>query len=465
MSSSTTNATDALDAVAGLDLESFKFSIPGIEFRMGEMPGFVTALPIRTMVEMVHDEIITRRDYEIEGIEPGQRAMSEDHVKKIKKGLKRHDKKLVTGCFTLAIDPKGVKIDDKRVSLDNEAHLNITKAHIRPGYRTYIVDAQHREKAVRDLWNETLEAVRQGELEAEELESLLRTSSIPVLFLFEGNKDEISRLFVTMASTRPISASLIAVMDREQFANRIGLEIALRAKLLGAERLAFQTSGATGDKLYSAAAVRAAAANIYIGFRDRSPDMREENLRAVFAAEGRNPDDPETVKEAADEIVELLDHAYERMDGWRQLKDGTLTPKEFRSELLHATPSGLYVLAGVLCAARLAPAVDPKHVIDLVGAEISWRRNDRVDVDGVQRHPNFEGTLVRTVRVLDDAGNTVGWKSSTAGGARTAYEAATKDLIKRLIELDPDLAEMESDSVLIEMGLKARRGRGRPRKS
>src|SRR4051812_16380740 len=75
---SRTTQPNALDAIAGLDLESFKYSIPGIEFRMGAMPGFVTALPIRTMVEMVHDEVITRRDYEIEGIEPGQRAMSEE---------------------------------------------------------------------------------------------------------------------------------------------------------------------------------------------------------------------------------------------------------------------------------------------------------------------------------------------------------------------------------------------------
>src|SRR3954471_20453045 len=133
---SNTTQPNPLDAIAGLDLESFKYSIPGIEFRMGEMPGFVTALPIRTMVEMVHDEVITRRDYELEGIEPGQRAVSDDHVKRIKRGLRRHADKLVTGCFTLAIDPAGVKIDDQRVPLDNEADLNITKVHIRPGYRT-----------------------------------------------------------------------------------------------------------------------------------------------------------------------------------------------------------------------------------------------------------------------------------------------------------------------------------------
>lgn len=466
--SSLSTQTDPLDAAADLNVESFRYSLAGIEFRMGDMAGFLTALPIAVLVEMgpTHDEIITRQDYELEGIEPGQRAMSEDHVKRIKRGLRRHAAKLVTGCFVLAIDPGGVHFDEKRVPLDGAAHLNFTKAHLRPGFRTWIVDAQHREKAVRELWQETIAAAAAGQLGAEELASLLRVSSVPVLFLLEGDRDEISRIFVTMASTRPISPSLIAVMDREQFSNRLGLEVARRAKLLGADRLAFQTSGATGDKLYTAAAIRSAAANVYIGFRDRTPDMREDNLRALFEREGLDPDDDATVVEGADIVVALFDHAYERMDGWRQLRDGMLTPKEFRANYLHGTPAGLYTLAGVLCAARLAPAVDPNHVIDLLADNISWRRGQRIETeDGALRHPDFEATLVRTTRVLDDAGNTIGWKSATTGGARTAYEAATRQLIERLIELDPDLNEMNSDPVLMEMGLKARRARGRPRKS
>jgi hypothetical protein len=123
------------------------------------------------------------------------------------------------------------------------------------------------------------------------------------------------------------------------------------------------------------------------------------------------------------------------------------------------------VLAGVLCAARLTPGVDPKYVIDLVASEVSWRRNERVQDGNVERHPHFEGTLIRTVPVLDEDGDTVRWKSATAGGARTAYESATKAVIRRLIEVDPALAEMESDHVLMYMGLKAGGKRGRPRRS
>jgi hypothetical protein len=181
-------------------------------------------------------------------------------------------------------------------------------------------------------------------------------------------------------------------MDRTQFANRVALEVARSAKLLGTGRLAFHTSSASKDTLYSAAAIRAAAANVFIGFRDRTPVMREENLRAIFEHEGKDSSSSETVGEAAGEVIELLDYAYERMAGWRELRDGAISAKEFRTTYLHGTPSGLYVLAGVLCAARLSSGVDPKHVIDLLAANVSWRRDERIDDGPVQRHANFEGT-------------------------------------------------------------------------
>src|SRR5215216_4931872 len=102
-----------VEALAGLDLAPWRFTATGTEFQMGEMAGIVTALPIETVVGLAVDEVVTRRDYELEGIEPGNRAISAAHVRKIREGLKKHAKKLVTGCFTFAIAPDGVKIDRK----------------------------------------------------------------------------------------------------------------------------------------------------------------------------------------------------------------------------------------------------------------------------------------------------------------------------------------------------------------
>src|SRR4051812_25829614 len=109
-------AVGGVEALAGLDdLMPTRFTATGTEFKMGEMTGIQAALPVVTWVGLAVDEVITRRDYELEGIEPGNRAISGAHVKKIKAGLAKHAAKFVTGGFTLAVAPDGVKFDRKAV--------------------------------------------------------------------------------------------------------------------------------------------------------------------------------------------------------------------------------------------------------------------------------------------------------------------------------------------------------------
>src|SRR4051812_40691093 len=110
----TTTLAGSLEDVADLDdLMPTRFSAPGTELLMGEMRGIMAALPVVSLVGLGVDEVIPRRDYEVEGIEPGNRAMSEEHVRRIKAGLKKHANKFVTGCFTLGIHPDGVNIERK----------------------------------------------------------------------------------------------------------------------------------------------------------------------------------------------------------------------------------------------------------------------------------------------------------------------------------------------------------------
>ncbi|WP_159080735.1 DNA sulfur modification protein DndB [Nocardia suismassiliense] len=462
---------DELRKLAGTKLRPARFTATGQSFQMGEMTGIVTALPIVAVVSLNVDEVMTRSDYELEGIEPGNRVISLDHVKKIKKGLRKHANKLLTGTFTLAIAKEGVDVELLAPISDG---IDIVKFSVLAGHRVVIVDAQHRNLAVRELWDETMDAVRQGVLGADEIAEFLRASAIPVLILLEGDKDEISRMFVTMASTKPISPSLIAVMDREQFANRIGLEVARRWKLLSrANRLAFQSSTATGDTVYSAAAVRGAVANLFIGYKDRTPDMREENLRRHFGVvenpenENLELEEQHAVEHAADEALDYLDYAFARLPGWKDIASGT-DPKEFRAQFVHGTPAGLYVVAGVICAARMSSGVDPKYVIDLMAKHVKWRRDARVIEDEktkVPTHPDFEGTLVVTEGVVNETGDVVGWRTRTGGGARTNYEKAARSVIDRLIKVDPELSVLRSDQVQIDMGLKAGGKRGRPRKA
>jgi hypothetical protein len=195
--------------------------------------------------------------------------------------------------------------------------------------------------------------------------------------------------------------------------------------------------------------------------------MRESNLRAVFEDHGKDTDADETVSEAAAEVVESLDYAYGRIPGWRELKEATLEPKDFRATYVHGTAGGLYVIAGVVCAARLSPGVDPKHVIDLLADHISWAKEERTQGQdsALLVHPDFEGTLVVNEPVVDDDGEIVGFETKTGGGARTNYEKATRRVIDKLIGIEPELEEMRSDTVQVAMGLKASGKRGRPPKS
>lgn len=455
-----------LDTLDDAALMPTRFSTIGIEFLMGEMKGLTTALAVSDVVGLNVDSVLARRNYELDGDEPGNRIISPAHVKKIVDGLSNHADKFLTGAFTFAIDPSGVEITPLR-PLPGNAEQYLTRFSVRSGHQIFILDAQHRNEAVRQLWNETIEAVRQGKLEAREVQQLLRRSSIPALIVLEGDRDEISRMFVTMASTKPISPSLIAVMDREQFANRVGLEVAKRSKLLAeASRLAYQTSTATGENLYAAAAVRGAAATIFIGFRDRTPALREANLRALFDEQGLDTDGSEAVDAAAGEVAELLDYAYERIPGWRELSEGAIDSKAFRARYVHGSAAGLYAIAGVICAARFA-SVDPQHVIDLLAGEIDWEKETRVEdsSSGVCRHPNFEGTLVVNEPQLDESGAVVSWQTKSAGGARANYEKAVRSLLDQLSELDDSLAALKADNIQVSMGLKATGKRGRPPKA
>jgi len=465
--------TDSSFHSLGDNLAASRFSTTGFRFKMGGMEAISTVLSVVELIGLHTDEVMTRRDYELEGIDPGNRAVSLAHVRKIKEGLRRHADKLLVGTFILAIDPQGVRIDEV---LGTMGDFDIVKFGIKYGYPLSILDAQHRDAAIRQLWKDTMQLVEEGDAEAEEVSRLLQRSAIPVLIVLENSRDEISRMFVSLASTRPISPSLVSVMDRESFANRLGLAVAKSAKLLAAadraDRLEFQGSVATGETLYAAAAVRGAVANMFIGYRDRSPDMREQNLRRLFGI----PEDGEheraaqneeaAIADATAEAVDLLNHAYGQLPGWRDLKAGKIDAKEFRSAFVHGTPAGLYVIAGVICAARMCPGIDPKHVIDLMADTIHWRRDARVSdsEDSRPRHPEFEGTLVITEPVVDDNNEIVDWKTRTGGGARTNYEKAARVVIDHLIEADPRLSEMRSDRVQIEMGLKAGGKRGRPPK-
>jgi hypothetical protein len=465
-----------LEGLEDIDILPLRLQGVGFEFLMGQLEGIQTVIPAVDLVAMSVDQVVGRDDYTLEGDTPGNRIISTAHVKKIKEGLRKHATKLVLGTFILAVDPDGVTLETlSETTGEGNARIRIVRYGIRSGRKLFILDAQHRNRALQELWDETIEAVRSGDIAAGEVAQLLRQSSVPVLIILENDRDQISRMFVTLASTKPISPSLIAVMDRESLANRFGLAVAKNTKLLGqSERLAYQTSTATGDDLYAAAAVRGAAASLFIGFRDRSPEMREDNLSKECAKlmEEHGLSEEAAFDAMVGETVNLFDYAYTHIPGWKELSDerSDFDAKTFRSEYVHGSAAGFYVIAGVLGAARHAPGVDPKHVIDLLASKIEWRKNELVKAPDAElySHPSFEDTLVVTEPELDEDGQIVDWKTRTGGGNRTAYEKATRNVLETLVKADSSVSELMSPAVLGEIGLAPRvdgTRRGRPPKA
>ncbi|WP_326809857.1 hypothetical protein OIE62_39325 [Streptomyces scopuliridis] len=70
-----------------------------------------------------------------------------------------------------------------------------------------------------------------------------------------------------------------------------------------------------------------------------------------------------------------MDLAFERIPGWRELSENTLTVPEFRNRHLHSATAGLHVIANVIAAARIADRArwwtpSPSEALTAVGAEV-----------------------------------------------------------------------------------------------
>lgn len=226
--------------------------------------------------------------------------------------------------------------------------------------------------------------------------------------------------------TKPISPALITALDQSSYANKLGVKVGRKAKLFTDEkpRLVCLKSSAADDALYSAAHMRGFATATLIGFKDRTPELRERNVvKELEAMMGGKGNINKALERVVDRIVKVLDYAYKTVPGWRDLRrvgaDG-LSPKEFRLAYLHGSPAGLYVIGGALGAAWHC-GVDPRAVIDAI-AKLKWRRDDTEQREGddgvIKLHPFFEDTLIRNEKIVDPSGD-IKWVLRTTGGART----------------------------------------------
>ncbi|MGW9044121.1 DNA sulfur modification protein DndB [Streptomyces lydicus] len=447
-----------------------KFEAIGFLSYAGVMPKITFTVPFKEVAErLTFERLLTRHDFDTESLTtPGQRDISEKHAEKITAFLTESDRPYL-GTLTIAIPSDQVDVEKLQEVADG---VWLVKLVVPVTSENPIVeDGQHRVKGLTDAWR-TVMKDPVGE-EFAEARAMLQKSSIEMTLLLEGDPSVLSTIFVKMASTRPISPSLIAIMDSSAVQNVLGQQVTRKSRYLSdrtaylgakaAQKLA-ASKGRNYDPLYPAAAVRSAAAAIVgVGVRDRTPDQREDILVQLFTERAKKESRPldQIIEATANEIVAILDYAFTRIPGWKHMASNHLTAAEFKKQYVHSSAAGLHVIANVIAAARRA-GLDSRHVVDEL-AKLPWRRDNvrpaTKDGENIKVHELFEDTLVRTA--FDSKSGD--WKAGQAGATRGAYEEAIRKVLTALARKSPELAAMHELPVLTDLGL-VTAGRGRPRK-
>ncbi|MEU2856226.1 DNA sulfur modification protein DndB [Streptomyces syringium] len=452
-----------------------KFEAIGFLSTAGVMQKVSFVMPFRAVAErLTFERLLDRHDFDAESLTtPGQRDLSQSHADKIA-GFLQQTERPYLGSLTIAIDEGDVEVHKL---LEVSPNVWLVKLAIPSTSENPIIeDGQHRVKGLTQAWNTIMEDAKK--LPEQQLyasaRSLLEASSIEITLLLESDPSVLSTIFVKMASTRPISPSLIAIMDSSAVQNRLGQMVTRSSRFLadrtsylsaGAARKLASAKGREYDPLYPAAAVRSAAAAIAgVGVRDRSPDQREGLLTAILERRARDERRPfeHVLTDTATEVAELIDYAANRLPGWKQMLNGSMTASEFKGAYVHSAAAGLHVVANVIAVARES-GLDPRPVIDAL-ASAPWSRYDlresKHDGEDVQVHALFENTLASTA--FDSKTGT--WKAGTGGATRTSYEAAIRDVLDWLVAGDRAFTPLGDKTVLQRLGLIGGRV-GRPRKA
>jgi hypothetical protein len=463
-----------LENVEG-DLSSARYVTVGLGIKLGTMDAAVVAIPAATIDDLGARNVLHREDFQLGISRPANRYVTKAHVNEIMRGISDHADKLLIGTLILSIAPEHVEFRTVR-PITATPPFSLVEIRVKqvPGAMAHIMDGQNRIEALRKLTRELDKKIEADptDMESVRKRDLLRNTSVPVIVVREGDPDEVHRMFVTLARTKPIPASLIAAMDMSSVAHKIAIDTAKRVDMLKgpaptsepAAALEVTKSGVKGpDKLYPAAAWRTACAIILGGFRDRTPEQREQSVKLAVKARfgGKRA-------AAVDRLTEIWNYAYKTMPGWKEIRGKTLARDKFRLDWIHGNAAGLYTFAGAIAAAE-ATGTSFKTVIDAL-ATLKWERDAKLKRRNSDRpeHPLFP-ELVRYLPVIDQKGAIVEWVMRPTGGARSAYEQSTQTLLAALAKANPELDKLAERETLVKIGLVRDQGpdapkRGRPKK-
>ena len=240
--------TDQLtQALAEKDLRPTRLETMAFHSRTGEMDTFTFQYAIPDLADLRgHDEksVAIRKDFDLDDEEPGNRPLDLPHVNRIAEGLySRPDTPIQ--LLTLAVPPtiNGHRSYEVETLAKIDEAVSLVRFRLFAGAPAYIENGQHTLEAIVRVWERVRNSAAERDVMVREV---LARSTAPVQIIIQGSREEINRIFVVAALTKPISPALMTALDQTSYANRLGTKVGRKARLLTdeQERLVYLRSSA-----------------------------------------------------------------------------------------------------------------------------------------------------------------------------------------------------------------------------
>ncbi len=376
--------------------------LAGTLYQQGPRMGFATAMPVAIVVERMRSAPPKRKlkgGLSLrEAYDAYNRPVDEPHIREIADYIRanRHAVYHLGGMICSALDRLAVYTTASNSRLPRAAFLVLPASARLP-----ITDGQHRCGAMARVLDELGEQSQQAYRAFAE-------DAVPVVIIPSSTAEVAHQDFADAARSRPLPASLVALYDRRNIANRLVIDLEQMCPLLrGKIDATSQRLGEASAKLFTANQVRMFAKVAITGSAQTSTANFDRIVRERIAGEG-------DYSAMRDWLGEFINHLAARLNVFRAIvetddvRQAELVPS-MRKKFVCLTPTGLAILGRFAYEFHAADA-DWKPFADRL-AGLDWRRS----------HKLWHGTIISGDA---KAGFKIATHSAAIRGAIEAVSAA-----------------------------------------
>ncbi|MGW3351715.1 DNA sulfur modification protein DndB [Nonomuraea rubra] len=383
-----------------------ELQLPGIGYSQGQRLMVVTALDPIALVKTV-----TEPDpWNPVGEQPhGNRPVDKPHRKRIAMYLEEEEN-FVLNSVVLYARPQEARF----VPADGykDASVQLGTLFLNYGAQFDVGDGQHRIGAYSDV-------MKQHPDEEDPIRIRMRKSGQPVVIVIDDNPLHRAQDYTDLQrNTKPQPTSLAMSMDRRQAVNRMLIKLVQDPKLPifgdGAGRVEFvgDSPGKYSAKLLSFKTIRYLSGTVLIGVSQRSTAGWDKAVNAEV----------EQDEKKASQVLHELWGGMGRLPDIAEVIDGKRTTADLRDKTYLAASGVLYALANAVHKAHHDHHIPVRKAMERL-ATVDYRRAERGD-----------GQPPLTADDTIFAGTLVDPETGKVGSGRPAWEAASEDLLKVILQ-------------------------------